>query len=391
MKNQSRGEFSGARLWGDSASLRVVFTASALIAVILAGCAAPGEPIERRPPVPTPISDLAAVQRGSDVTLTFTMPNETVQKLPLKSPPAVEIYRGFSPPGAPAKNLSLVSTIAPAQLAQYSAQGRVRYFDVIPATDFAQHPGADAVYSVRTRATEKKESEDSNLVAVPLVVPPAPISDAKAQVTRDSIQLTWTPPSALVTGAPAKILGFHIYRVELEPPPAGNSVAPPPRKSPLSQIGETDASTAAFADAHFSFGATYEYSIRSVFASGGQTLESGDSNLVDVTPRDVFPPAPPLGLEVIYVPAEGGAPASLDLSWAISPETGVAGYNVYRSEQEGTRGERLNSALLRTPAFRDMNAVPGRTYFYTVTAIDTAGLESAPSAAVSGGVPRGSH
>ena len=376
---------------GDFLFFRVVFTASALIAVILAGCAAPGEPIERRPPVPTPISDLAAVQRGSDVTLTFTMPNETVQKLPLKSPPAVEIYRGFSPPGSPAQNMSLVATIPPSKLTQYSEHGQVRYTDAVPAQDFAQHSGADAIYSVRTRATEKKESEDSNLVAVPLVVPPAPISDAKAQVTRDSIQLTWTAPSALVTGAPAKILGFHIYRVELEPPPAGNSVAPPQRKSPLAQIGETDASTATFADAHFSFGATYEYSIRSVFASGSETLESGDSNLVDVTPRDVFPPAAPLGLEVIYVPAEGGAPASLDLSWAISPETGVAGYNVYRSEQEGTRGERLNSALLRTPAFRDMNAVPGRTYFYTVTAIDTAGLESAPSAAVSGGVPPGSH
>jgi fibronectin type 3 domain-containing protein len=77
----------------------------------------------------------------------------------------------------------------------------------------------------------------------------------------------------------------------------------------------------------------------------------------------------------------------VELSWAISPETDNAGYNVYRSEQVGVLGTRLNAEPLLTPAFRDMNGLPGRRYFYSVTAVDRSGNESAPSAAVSEGVP----
>jgi hypothetical protein len=34
-----------------------------------------------------------------------------------------------------------------------------------------------------------------------------------------------------------------------------------------------------------------------------------------------------------------------------------------------------------------MNAVPGQSYYYTVTAVDRTGNESAPSAAVQTGLP----
>jgi hypothetical protein len=357
----------------------------------ISGCAAPGEPIERRPPVPTPISDLTALQQGSDVLLTFTLPKETVQRLPLKSPPSVEIYREFSTAEADRKKLSLVTTIPATMLSQYTAQGQIHCADTLRPEDFAQNPGAEAIYSVHTRASEKKESDDSNLVYVPLVVPPKPIDDAKAQVTHDAILLRWTPPAMTVTGSAANISGFHVYRSELESPPLSASANPPQRNLPLALVGETDPPAAIFADSHFSFGSTYEYLIRSVFRSPTGPLESDDSNLVEVTPRDIFPPATPQGLEVVLLPGEGNSPPSLDLSWAINQETDLAGYNVYRSEQEGARGERINPEPLRTPAFRDMNALPGHRYFYTVTAVDTAGTESSPSASVSGSIPAESH
>ena len=83
--------------------------------------------------------------------------------------------------------------------------------------------------------------------------------------------------------------------------------------------------------------------------------------------------------------ASGEAPASpayLDLSWAIAPEHDVVGYNVYRAENSGAKGVKQNPELLPTPAFRDMNGVPGHVYYYAVTAVDRAGNESAPSAPV---------
>ena len=119
----------------------------------------------------------------------------------------------------------------------------------------------------------------------------------------------------------------------------------------------------------------------------GKALESANSNLVMVTPRDTFPPGAPENLLVVLVEKQGAEPAHLELSWAINPETDVTGYNVYRSDQANSPGNRLNTELLRTPAFRDMNVLPGHRYFYSVTAVDHAGNESPMSAVVSGGVP----
>ena len=69
----------------------------------------------------------------------------------------------------------------------------------------------------------------------------------------------------------------------------------------------------------------------------------------------------------------------VDLSWSINLETDLAGYRVYRSEQEGTKGELLTKELLLTPAYRDTSVHNGQKYWYSVTAVDKAGNESVPS------------
>lgn len=72
------------------------------ISAAFAGCASPGEPVERKPPTPLAINDLAAEQTGNTVVLTFTVPKETVDRNPLADPPAVEIYRAIHASGASA-------------------------------------------------------------------------------------------------------------------------------------------------------------------------------------------------------------------------------------------------------------------------------------------------
>ena len=51
---------------------------------LLAGCGAPGEPVERKAPIPTAVHDLAATQQGDEVTLTFTFPKDSVEGRELK-------------------------------------------------------------------------------------------------------------------------------------------------------------------------------------------------------------------------------------------------------------------------------------------------------------------
>ncbi len=370
-----------------------------LLPLFVAGCAAPGEPTERKPPVPTAITDLAAWQQGNDVILTFTLPQETVTRHPLKQAPEIEIYRDFLPPpaagsaaSAPASpaNPTLLFVIPSAMVGHYAIKNHVRYTDALAPDDLAHHAGWMALYGVRARMSMKRSSADSNPAGVRIYPAPNPIEDVKAEVTHHGIILRWTPPQKTPVGPAPPIAGYRIYRSEVaadtpSAAPSADAAQTPKLKSPLARIGDTPDNS--FTDVQIEFGTTYLYSVRTLSQHADVALESADSNLVVVTPRDTFPPSAPQDLVVVLVPAQGQEPAHLDLSWAISPETDIGGYNVYRSEQQNAPGTHLSPGLLLTPAFRDMNVVPGHRYFYTVTAVDRAGNESPASAAASGGVP----
>jgi fibronectin type 3 domain-containing protein len=60
----------------------------------------------------------------------------------------------------------------------------------------------------------------------------------------------------------------------------------------------------------------------------------------------------------------------------------VAGYRVYRRETGSADWVRIGPELVREAAFRDLKVAPGRGYMYRVTAVSTAGNESAPSGEV---------
>jgi hypothetical protein len=347
------------------------------------GCASPGDPVERKPPVAQSVSDLRAEQTANQVVLTFTLPTETVDRRRLTHPLEIEIYRGIGAPGVDSEaHMTLLATVPSAEVNQYASEGHLRYVDSLKPQDFAQRDVAGASYSIRTRASVKKDSNSSNIAY--LLIRPAlePIADLKTQTTQSAIVLTWTAPGKTLTGSTPPVAGYRIYRAEATTAEAATGESP---KTPLTRIGESQ--SPLFQDTQFEFGKRYVYSVRSVVGSGAEELESADSNLVTITPRDTFPPAAPQGLVVAQMPRQADTPAHLELSWAISAETDVAGYNVYRSEQTAARGIRLNTELLLTPAFRDMNVQTGRRYFYTVTAVDRFGNESQPSEVVSGGVP----
>src|ERR1700730_2039481 len=155
--------------------------------LFLGGCAAPGEPLERKPPVPLAVSDLSASQLGNDVILTFTLPNETVDHRPLRETPAIEIYRDFearpASSGAPRARLAnpaLIVTIPSAMVDHYADHGHIRYVDSLRAEDLAEHPDSVAVYSVSTRASVKRASANSNIADLSVYSAPEPIEDLRA-------------------------------------------------------------------------------------------------------------------------------------------------------------------------------------------------------------------
>jgi hypothetical protein len=365
---------------------------------LLYGCAAPGEPIERKPPTPTPVTDLTVAQSGNNVILTFTLPRDSVEKREILKPISVDVYRNFeiappanSPSAIASANPALLLTIPPAMVDRYMVQGRVRFVDSLPPEDFASS-GREAVYLVRTFVSPKKLSANSNVAALAVYPPANPISDLKAEFTRAGVTLSWTPPEKTVIGTAPNIALYRVYRTEMDSATnAGtNSSAPGSSENlnpriPFARIAEP--ACPPYTDTQTVLGKTYTYSVRSVAQHPGVQLESLDSNFATITPKDVFPPPAPQNLVVAFVPAVDGAPAYLDLSWSSSAATDIAGYNVYRNDEPSRPGTRLNPELLLTPAFRDMNVLPGHTYFYNVTAVDRSGNESPASPPASGSIP----
>jgi len=397
LKQPRRGSTRSISAWLVFASLNFI------AALTIVGCAAPGQPITRRPPAPTPISDLSARQVGNSVSVTFTLPKQTVQGRPLTAPPQIDIYRQFVPAPAVAQGVPLapprrqIVTIPSQTLQQYRAGQPYSFSDALSPADLSAHAGSEAVYMVRTRAANH-DSANSNVVAIPIFPAPQPVTDLQGQVTRSAIILSWTPaatPQAAVTPGPVSVR-YRIYRSSdtsvatstspLNDVTKGSSVAA--ASIPFKQVAEL--SEPPYRDSNFTFGQTYAYYVVSVAQYGVSAVESEASPTIEVSRRDTFPPPAPTGLVAAVAPATTSTPAHVDLSWDISPAPDVAGYNIYRSTANAVsadRWDRLNSSPLLTPTFRDIPTVSGKQYFYRVTVVDSFGNESAPSPSVNVSLP----
>lgn len=353
-----------------------------------AGCGAPGEPVPPIPPVPQAIPDLTARQLGDGVLLTFTMPRKSTLGDSLPQSPTIEISRGaLRPDGTPdLKSFRVVDTVPGALVPRYAQHGQIEFVDPVAPTDSQLRAGQPFVYRVQTLLSAKHPSANSNSVSVRLYPVAEAIASLNATLTEQGIELKWTPPSRTSSGEPlGAVKEYRVYRGEPNPaassPPAAGTPQSP-WKSPLMQLGVT--STPDYRDSGFDYGKTYAYVVRTAVDSPAGPLESSDSAQAVVTPKDSFPPAAPQGIVAAIEPGATSTSTSLivELSWSINVEPDLAGYRVYRSNQEGSRGSLLTPQLLPSPAYRDASVQSGQRYWYAVTAVDRTGNESAPSAAV---------
>lgn len=349
-----------------------------------AGCGAPGEPTAPSPPVPVAISDLSAHQAGDGAQLTFTVPAKTIKGERLAQPPAVEILRGEmkADGSVDAKSFRVVYTIPGSLLENYKFEDHTRFTDPLAPQEIKSHAGGGVPYLVRTRASQKRASADSNVVTMRVFPVSERIAAVEVRVTESAIELGWSAPTRTSAGDPlAGIPGYRIYRGELDPASAdvaAKDLSQAKWKAPLKLLAPSE--TPSYRDTSFDFGKTYVYIVRSETPAEGNTLESDDSAPAMVTPRDTFPPAAPQSIVAAVLPGVASGSLLVDLSWSISVESDLAGYRVYRSEREGMLGQVLNPDLLLTPSLRDTSVEPGHRYWYSVTAVDRAGNESTPSA-----------
>src|SRR5262249_3149836 len=118
-----------------------------------------------------------------------------------------------------------------------------------------------------------------------------------------------------------------------------------------------------FVDKAFQFGTTYTYEARALSFTPGnanlnEAIEGNASESLVLTPRDTFPPSAPSAITIASINAQ------VSLFWPSNPEPDLAGYNIYRAEDEHTPPEqwvKLNAKLHTPTTFRDDRVQVGKT------------------------------
>jgi hypothetical protein len=336
---------------------------------------------KRKPPLP-PVErvpqkvEISGTQRGNIVLLNWTMPSRNASDGSILKIDRVDIYRYAEP-----STLSL-------SLTQEDFAARSTLINSIKFTDndfglkkqtytdkleFAEQP-IRLIYAVRFVNAEGQKADFSNFL---LVEPSAKVAknleNIVAEVTEPAIIIKWNPPTSNVDDStPVNILGYNIYRKE-------------DKAEEFKLLNPSVESGASYSDESFEFGKKYQYIVRTVsLGTDGEKVESLDSNIIEISPKDTFAPSAPDAITIAAVPN------NLSIFFAANPEKDIAGYRIYRSVDQNfplSEWTLLTPEILKTNTFQDKQIERGKTYFYYLTAIDIAGNISQPSEIVSETAP----
>jgi hypothetical protein len=362
------------------------FLTLSAVCLLLAGCAQTGAPLPPSLELPKPPSDLRAARKGNSVTLTWSEPTLTTDHEGLRSLGPTRICRSSEADITACENSAATvppptTTLKkPGQNSQAKQSMPQIFTDTLPPSALSDNPDADLTYAVEVLNRSGRGAGPSNRVHIPSIVTLPVPADLAAQPNEDGVLLTWTS-----IGQPAANSGLQFrYRIYRRDESAGKETV----------AGEVPAD--AVGPAHFldaiEWEKTYLYRITAVSIvsrKGGEVqVEGDDSPTLRIVAHDVFPPAAPVGLQAVY--SGEGQKLFIDLIWAPVTSADLAGYNVYRNDANSAEAKtavKLNSELVKSPSYRDSAVSFGKTYVYSVSAVDVRGNESAKSEEASETVP----
>lgn len=342
-------------------SLWRLVTAGALVFVVAAtgACGRKTEPLTPDSPRPEAVNNIKIVVRDVVAYLSWPIPVKNVEGK-VMGMADIKGFRVYRAEQSRERKRPLYRQVAEISLAN-PAPAQVQN-GIVTWNDTGLQYGKVYVYRVRAYSIKGGASVYSDEVrAAPLLSLAAP-KNPKAVGGDGSVMLSWEPVTTRSDGSLHQgFVGYSIYR-GTEP---GKYDDLPLNKEPVtgSQLQDATASN----------GKQYYYSVRSVDSPVRPWQESPDSAEVLATPRDMTPPVPPTSITV--VPGIG----RVFLTWNENKERDLAGYHVYRSRKAGGKRERLTDKPLNRTTFSDEKVKQGATYYYSITAVDKSGNESARS------------
>lgn len=348
------------------------------------GCGKQGPPQPPLRAVPATTQDLAVVQQGPRLLLSFGYPQVTPAGTALEGITAVEIYQatrqatsdGKATPMDPRQFGAVAKLLQRLEGADLTAATEGQRLSILlPLPPAPETPAGTAsttpppppaqYFAVRTFGKEGDQSDFSNVSAVVPKAPPVAPERVNVTARVDGVLVEWSPVEAATAG-------YNIYRRGAQERAYGR---------PVHTSGAQERS---WVDNTARFGQSYIYTVTAL-AGPDPTVESGIASDHEVIYQDRFPPPPPVELVAL---AETGR---VRLVWQASEAEDIAGYVVYRrlagGANEGGTFERITAQPVESAEHVDTTVRSGQAYTYRVTAVDQAGNESAPGSEVRAAVP----
>jgi hypothetical protein len=366
--------------------MRLFWVVALCAMCVICGCGTPGAPQPPSLELPRPVRDLRAQRKGDRVTLTWTVPRNNMDRTVVKHLGPSRICRTTGRVSE-MTDCPTSGEVSPDKV----NSGRATFTDVIPKAVQQSNPHAFFTYAIETFNTRGRTVGPGNTAHVPTAPTLPPPDKLQTETAAKGVVISWIVPlnetEALGGMHDGLKYEFHVFRRNPKTPDAPRVEIPTTKAYASPTLPQPNLNVL---DTTIEWEQEYVYwtDIRTiVLGSGGEEIahvDGDDSPPVTVLAHDIFPPAVPEGLQAVFSGLEQRK--FVDLSWNAGTESDMAGYNIYRTE-DGGAPVKINIELVKTPAFRDMNVQSGHRYFYSLTAVDLRGNESARSAVANETVP----
>ncbi|MBK9165640.1 MAG: fibronectin type III domain-containing protein [Acidobacteria bacterium] len=355
--------------------LVAVVTLLAAVAVFSAACG------KRTPPLPpkervTQRAEINGFQRGNEVILSWQMPARNESPSSVLNISRIDVYRLAEPLTAPqsiSEDDFASRAIIVAALKIEDGDFGLKQFTYRDSLQFAGQP-VRLRYAVRYVNASGQKAAFSNFF---LLEPASKVAKAptvlQTELSQEDVRLTWEAPAANIDETtPPNIIGYNVYRSES-------------REAAAKLLNQRPIADPDFRDTTFEFEKSYFYFVRTVsLGTGGESVESSASSIIEISPKDTFPPSAPRSITI------AASPASISIFFPANPENDVVGYTIYRSEDSNApldRWTRVSPELLERTTFEDTRVESSKTYYYYITATDRFKNISQRSEVVSERVP----